>query len=359
MDFSNRFNKANVKNYSLEEGMKDRTDNSITENKHKEIVKRISKMYKKFFNEKKSISVPYKTSGEWEDYISERKGLYNHLLNENIDEATEILKNFWRNELGTIVKEYAKYDQIKNNETDYIERFKNSVLRNFLIYKEVFKKDSNFLKIPNCGNPWGIVIESDLIAPKSTRFAAHSIQIQNLTKDISCPIIAEIGGGYGGLAYYLLRDNKDLTYIDFDLPETLVLISYYLLYIFPEKKIFLYGEGNIPDKNELNKYSAILLPNYCLPVISNDTADVFYNSFSLSEIHKDSLDEYFKQISRITKKYFFHNNMDRKGVVNRGYERMPCSEYPIDEKIFTNIYTQFDLFHSHKGDYKECLYIKS
>jgi len=359
MDFSNRFNKVNVKNYSLEEGMKDRTDNSIKENKHKEIVKRISKMYKKINNEKESISVPYKASGEWEDYISERKRLYDHLLNEEIDDATEILKNFWRNELGTIVKEYAKYEQIINNETEFIERFENSVLRNFLIYKEVFKKDSSFLKIPNCGNPWGITINSELVAPKSSRFGAHSIQIQNLIKGTSSPVVAEIGGGYGGLAYFLLRDNMNLTYIDFDLPETLVLISYYLLYNFPDKNIFLYGEGSIPEGDELNNYSAILLPNYCMPEVSEEIAHVFYNSFSLSEIHKDSTDGYFKQINRITKKYFFHNNMDRKGVVNRGYERVPCSEYPIDENIFTNIYTQFDLFHGHKGDYKECLYIKS
>jgi hypothetical protein len=58
------------------------------------------------------------------------------------------------------------------------------------------------------------------------------------------------------------------------------------------------------------------------------------------------------------KRLFLHNNMDRRGVVNRGHERIPASEYPIDPTIWKRVYRRFDLFHGHEGDYREFLYVK-
>ena len=48
--------------------------------------------------------------------------------------------------------------------------------------------------------------------------------------------------------------------------------------------------------------------------------------------------------------------MDRKGVINRGFERIPASEYPIDKHKFVLLSKNYDLFHGHFGDYKEFLY---
>jgi hypothetical protein len=65
---------------------------------------------------------------------------------------------------------------------------------------------------------------------------------------------------------------------------------------------------------------------------------------------------YLDEIGRLTKGYFLHNNMDRKGVINRGFERIPSSSYPIDVEKFILLSKSFDPFHAHFGDYKEFLY---
>ena len=73
---------------------------------------------------------------------------------------------------------------------------------------------------------------------------------------------------------------------------------------------------------------------------------------------KATSSEYIEQIQKICRRYFLHNNMDRKGVINRGFESTPGSEYTIDHKVFKLVYKHFDLFHGHDGDYKEFLYRK-
>jgi hypothetical protein len=58
-------------------------------------------------------------------------------------------------------------------------------------------------------------------------------------------IVVELGGGFGGLAYYLIRDNPQVTYLDFDLPEATALASYYLMRSLPSLSIQLYGEVDL------------------------------------------------------------------------------------------------------------------
>lgn len=355
MDFLKRFDKENIGSLSLEQGLIDRPEDNLDKT---EIIARISKMYQQLKKDDKDINELYKAGGEWDHYISERQSFYDDLLNENHDGAIEILSNFWRNKLGPIVKEYAKYEQLVNEETEFVERFIDRVAKNYLIWKELYGADISELQVPNVGNQWGLLIDGQLVVPKATRYHAHAQQVKNLTIDVDNPVFAEIGAGYTGMANFMLRDIPNLTYIDFDLPETLVIGAYYTMSAYPEKRILLYGEyDNLSDTN-LEDYDCLFLPNFELPNFKSNTVDVFYNSFSLSEMPKATSSEYVEQIQKICRRYFLHNNMDRKGVINRGFERTPGSEYTIDKKVFKLVYKQFDLFHGHDGDYKEFLYRK-
>ncbi len=355
MDFLKRFDKANINTLSLEKGLIERPE---ADTDKLEIIKRLCKMYQKLKKDDQGIDALYQAGGEWDHYINDRKFFYNALLEDNYSEAHAALSNFWRNLLGPIVKEYAKYEQIMNNETEFIDRFVTRVAKNYIIWKELYKTDIRELRVPDIGNQWGLHIDGELVVPKATRYHAHSQQIKNLTLDTENPVVAEIGGGYTGMAHFMLRDIPNLTYVDFDLPETLVIGAYYTLSAYPDKNILLYGEYDDITKVNVNDYDAIFLGNFELPNFPKNTVDVFYNSFSLSEMPKATSTEYIKQIEGICRNYFLHNNMDRKGVINRGFERTPASEYAIDDQVFTNIYKQFDLFHGHDGDYKEYLYKK-
>ena len=108
--------------------------------------------------------------------------------------------------------------------------------------------------------------------------------------------------------------------------------------------------------DNLKQYDMVLMPNYGLEGLESDSADLFLNAFSLSEMAYHTMEEYIRQIERCCKGFFLHNNVDRAGVVNRGHERIPCSRYPINPRIFKNIYIKHDTFQGQGGDYRECLY---
>lgn len=323
---------------------------------HYDVVKRVIDFYIRLKHDEKIVDAIWKPSGEWKNYNDEKSFFYSLLLERKVDEANFVLRNFWRNGLGLIVKEYAKFDLLQQNNRDVVESFIRSNARNYLIWKDMYGLSTKKLELKNLiGNPWGCKIDNILVAPKAIRYQNNSMQLNNLLQAAGGNCIAEIGGGYGGLCHYLLQENSNIKYIDFDLAETLVLSAYYLLLNFPEKKICLYGENKFTTDLE-NQYDIMLLPNYIISEFTDKSIDVFFNSFSLSEMPIEVNKEYINQIARLTKSFFLHNNMDRKGVINRGFERIPGSEYPIDPDFFISLYKNYDMFHSHNGDYKEFLY---
>lgn len=340
---------------ALVSGLQDRPS-QLDPDFHRSVVSRVIRLFQAMKRDQPQAPEVYQPGGEWKHYIGERQEFYDRLLAGDVEFCQSKLDNFWRNELGPIVKEYAKYEQLVDREPEFVERFQINVSRNYLIWKEIHEGDVGMLQVPRVGNPWGYEIDGALVLPKATRFHALARQLIGLTQDTDQALIAEIGGGYGGAAYYLLRDRPRTTYVDFDLPETLVIAAYYLLCCLPEREIFLYGEGDSPGPETIGNYSAVLLPNFELPRLADHSVDVFFNSFSFSEIPRESLSEYLRQVQRVVKSYFLHNNMDRRGVINRGFERIPASEYPVDTTVFKRLYKQFDLFHGKEGDYREFLY---
>jgi hypothetical protein len=169
-------------------------------------------------------------------------------------------------------------------------------------------------------------------------------------------MVAELGGGFGGMAWFLLRTGSGLTYIDFDLPETLVIAAYFVLSAWPEKEVLLCTSSECLTNEDLRRRDIVLAPNYMIPQLPGESVDLFLNAFSLSEMPYATIGEYLGHIQRCCGGYFLHNNVDREGVVNRGHARTPASRFPVDPRRFKLIYKKFDLFQGHDGDYREFLY---
>jgi hypothetical protein len=186
--------------------------------------------------------------------------------------------------------------------------------------------------------------------------------VADLTLGIEWPVIGEIGGGYGGLAYFLLRDIPEAKYVNFDLPETLVLMAYYLSCSLPEKRLYLYEGGAVNWPELLDNFDIILFPHWAIDLLPENSVDVFVNSFSLSEMRPETVNYYVNKVTDTCRNFFLHNNMDRAGVVNEGFERVPASTYPIDYSKFRRIYVRYDMYqtrHSGRdGDYREFLFQK-
>lgn len=329
---------------------------SIPDREHRSIIERVIEAYRAAKRDQPAAPAPYQPQGEWASYLAERREFYDAMHAGHTAAVWAKIETFWRNELGPIVKEYARFEDLADGRADCVERFRSGIVRNFQIWKDIVGRPTTELVVPDIGNPWGLIIEGQLVVPKATRFHTHAIMIRHILSGVPKPVVADIGGGYGGIAYYLLRDGDGMTYVDYDLPETLSLASYYLLACFPDRKCLLYGEGDLTDTTTMQAFDIVLLPNYALQHLGERSVDMFLNTFSLSEVPRITLEEYLRRIQHAVRHYFLHNNMDRVGVINRGYERIPASAFPIDSAVLKLIYKHFDLFHGQQGDYKEFLY---
>jgi len=160
---------------------------------------------------------------------------------------------------------------------------------------------------PDIGNPFGITIDGIFVRTGSEdqHYCAH--RIIDLLGSADAPVVAEIGGGFGGMAYYLVRDHPTVTYINFDLPETIALASYYLLSAFPDLKACLYGEADLSAWT-LRTSRIILMPGFSLPQLPSGSVDVAFNSRILSDLSPASLDNYLAEIARTTRRHLFHLN---------------------------------------------------
>jgi hypothetical protein len=123
--------------------------------------------------------------------------------------------------------------------------------------------------------------------------------------DAEFATVAEIGGGFGGMAYYLLRDRPNLTYVDFDVPESIALASYYLIKAFPKLKFLLYGECEL-TKKAIAAADVVLLPAFELENMPAESVDITFSSHVMSDISPGAMAEYLEQIERITKSSLFY-----------------------------------------------------
>jgi hypothetical protein len=148
------------------------------------------------------------------------------------------------------------------------------------------------------GNPFGAVIDGIHISVGSeySHYCAHRVREQ-----LHCEsrTVAEIGVGFGRMAYYLLRSRPGTRYIGFDLPETVALASYYLMRALPRLEFLCYGEKEITS-DSLAKADVVMLPRFALTTMPTRSVDLTFTSHGMSELSNDELGHYMNEISRMT-----------------------------------------------------------
>ena len=125
-----------------------------------------------------------------------------------------------------------------------------------------------------------------------------------------------------------------------DIPEVLVLSSYFLMAAFPQKKFLLYKEGQ-QDFSKLEQYDVILMPNFVLPQLGGETVDLFFNQASFSEMDSTTVEEYLHQVERICRRYLMHINHNTKfefKVDGVETHNMPCNQVIPSPNRFKRIY---------------------
>ncbi|MEY4592786.1 MAG: hypothetical protein RIR18_1681 [Pseudomonadota bacterium] len=285
------------------------------------LVERIFKAYCAAKNNLAQAPDCYRPGENWHHFLTtSRPNFYQAIESGDTDTLRSLLNNFARNELSSgILGGEEGFNAFINTSstTDLVEYF--SIWAHSIGDAPIHEVAS-----PPIGNPYGYRVDGHTIIPNSFLNHYRASMLHQLIPLSSEITIAEIGGGFGGLGYSLLQRNDKTKYLNFDLPENLVVSAYYLGSLFPEKRIYLYdGANDIQEK--LDDYDIFLLPNFSLAHFDRRTIDIFVNTISFSEMDYASIVEYLRKINEVTKHYFYQENL----LHNRmQYKYYPTSTFP-------------------------------
>ena len=308
------------------------------------LCRRIFKSFKKMKNDQKKNSFN-KPSKQWQTHLkNDFKELDESFRFDDFKKFHKFLNNF------------GNHDKFLGIEMQiYLKKFnRNIFLRKYLVHR-VFKKQydlwnfhnspkkpSSSLKTPRFGNQIGANIDNNFVNLGSFANEIFSSNLNELLKSNTKSHIAELGAGYGLLAFHLLKKKKNFCYIDFDIPEVLCLAAYYLIKSFPKKKSVLYGEKKFTKKNIFNS-QLIFLPYYEIQKLTKNSIDLFINTCSLGEMDKATVKQYCKFINK-SSNFFYHMNHDvYRSKFSKNKSGLLSNEYPVG-KNFIRVSKYLDIF---------------
>lgn len=276
------------------------------------------------------LPVPYQAGEEWRKYLQSGWRRYRDAVHRgNYGEVAPLLRNFFRNEgiagIWADQEVFATFRDLRGAAALFSA---GQMMRQYLVWRELCPDvDVRELDAPAIGNPWGYRFGPSLVYQPAFEYHFQARQLRSLLEDRPNPVVLEIGGGFGGLAYHLRRALPAVKYVGFDLPENLLVQDYYLSAAFPAARVLRYARDltSLP-RSVLADYDIVLLPNFLLPRVESGLADLVVNVRSLSEMSAETIAEYFHQLSRLVRRYFLHENLS--GPRGDGYFGIPCDRFP-------------------------------
>ena len=256
---------------------------------------------------------------------------------QDVDRFHYFLANFgaWSEQTG-IEESWAfrKVAASGRKQTHYEQR----VMGQLIHWWKTFESDGRdlaALTIPRIGNQGGTLVDGHLIAPNCIYSDFYARLLANFVSGPR-PLIAELGGGYGRLFYFLTRQLPDLAYIGVDLPEILCCASYYLMLAFPDKRFLLYGEADVTT-DSLAAYDVVLQPSFQISQLPDRSCDLFINENSLGVIPPDASRYYVQEMCRAAEAIWHRNHEVRRNPFEDGSTSLINCEYPIDREQFDQV----------------------
>jgi putative sugar O-methyltransferase len=283
----------------------------------------------------RSVPAEYQPDSGWAGFLGEQwPRYYQAATRQDIESMSHLLRNFFRNEgiAGLWGNEDMFGHFVSMNDREAAAR-KKMVVQQLEAWREALPHASvKELAAPGIGNPWGYSLGGTVVYEPAFEYHYQACYCARLLRDIANPVIAEIGGGFGGLAYQLHKQIPGLTYLGFDLPELLLIQSYYLKCAFPSARIMVFnGTPELIDRAVIDGFDFVLMPNYCLPQVGESLAHMVLNFRSLSEMSQLTIAEYLLQIQRICSFLFYHENIYKQR--SDGILSVPASEFPAVEEM--------------------------
>jgi putative sugar O-methyltransferase len=321
-----------------------------------EEIQKIMDAYKDWHEIQADQPEVYQVSREWlpiyQQYLTETVDAF---LSNNLDFIKHAFENFFRHPISTglhglhfqMTEIYMNPD--RRPSVEEINRYAESSLlglKTFLLTCPNVPLEK--LARKPVGNPYGYKLNEFEVFPSAEYHCAFAQKINMLVRKFDRPTILEIGGGYGGLAYYCLVENPRMRIVLSDLPENAALQAFYLKSMFPNKKIKLYGEVEIDGD-----FDILITPNFALEEISENSVELTFNSYSLAEMSRETVNRYINIICNVTSHYFYH--------LNHVFWEMSSDTFPIDFDKFDLLFRNPTLWgkdpRAYQMDQHEYLYI--
>jgi putative sugar O-methyltransferase len=303
------------------------------------ILDRICTAYIKAKEVQRQVSHVYAPSNEWLPiYTKYLQGVMEALNKRDLNTLSRIYGNFWRDPCSTglvgLTFNMEKYYFGKRINRRHKMLYMNDVIHRYRLWYSYLGNTHTIedLDSPIIGNPYGFYINDRFIKAGSDYLHYYATAIGRLLKTGIAKCVVELGAGYGGMAYYLLRDNKNAAYIDLDLPENSALTAYYLLKSFPEREIRLFGEIDSMQES-IDANEILILPSFEVGNLPNDSAGIVFNSYSLAEMSRETIDTLVPEFTRLicSSGYFMHVNHNKKSLV-------VADDFGVNPTIFDLLY---------------------
>jgi putative sugar O-methyltransferase len=197
-------------------------------------------------------------------------------------------------------------------------------LRQFKAWRrEVLGGKLEDLDQPRVGNPWGYDIGGRLVIEPAFEYHELAVRVQRILAGVDHnPVVLEVGGGFGGFSRQLIRMIPGVRYIGVDLPENVVIQSWYLTRCFRQLKV-AFNDISAVDGGA----DAVILPNWSLREIQPLKVDFVINVHSFGEMSRETLNAYFQQLERINPEWIYHENIAWER--SDGLYGLPSTDYPL------------------------------
>jgi hypothetical protein len=298
------------------------------------ILERIIAAYQKAKLKQQTAGEVFNVSNEWRPIYEYHLGpVMKALATGEVSEVQRMYQNFFRDPCSTglaglpiNIPNLFAGGRIRRRYREYIIC---DVLHRHELWRmrTENKYPTGALSAPVVGNPYGYTRDGVFVRAGGDYQHYYAHAIGALLQSSPNRVVLELGGGFGGLAFYLLRDHPEVTYIDFDLPEATALASYYLIKSLPDRQIRLFGEVEL-SRTALDSPGIFMMPSFEILNMPSRSAAVSFNSYSLAEMSPSTVRVYLDEIARITSGYFLHLNHNRDAVLS-------ADDFAVEERGFT------------------------
>lgn len=151
------------------------------------------------------------------------------------------------------------------------------------------------------------------------------------------PCILEIGGGFGGLSYYLSQLVPQARIVIVDIPESLIFSSLYLSLLLPQRQQ-VYAQPEATDEPLVPASSGCtFVPNYLFDEVIGTQVefDLAINTLSMSEMDEAQVEYYCRGLNQLLAAdgVFFEQNHDNKPVGRLNAKKIIARHFGTRQEI--------------------------